>query len=194
MNCRVSRPGFTLLELLVVIAIIGMLMGVGVTTFGTFGKRAQIEGDARALRDKIILARTYSISKSRKFALRITQTTERKRWKAVIIDSGDNILDNGDPAERIVDNPFFLKARIELEQDTEIEFTPEGSISYSTSNPVYILDTSDKRELWKLPLVLYKAAGNAKLGELEKVPRTPGTGATNAAAAEAEAAAPEQAE
>ena len=194
MNKRFLSLGFTLLELLVVIAIIGMLMGVGMMVAPGITRRAKLDGAGRVLRDKTILARTYSISKSRKFALRITQTTEGGKWKAVIIDSGDNILDNGDPAERIVDNPFFLKARIELEQDTEIEFTPEGSISYSTSNPVYILDTSDKRELWKLPLVLYKAAGNAKLGELEKVPRTPGTGATNAAAAEAEAAAPEQAE
>ena len=183
MNKRFLSLGFTLLELLVVIAIIGMLMGVGMMVAPGITRRAKLDGAGRVLRDKTILARTYSISKSRKFALRITQTTEGGKWKAVIIDSGDNILGNGDPNERIVDNPYFFDQRINLEQDTEIEFTPEGSISYSTSNPICLLDTSDKNETWKLPLVLLKGPGNAKLGEIEKVAH--GTARdTNAVAAE----------
>ena len=168
-NKKIKR-GFTLLELLVVMTIIGILMATSFTSFVGVGKSNRFEGAARALKNKILLTRTTAITKSRKFAIRVT-LTKHKKWKLVIIDSVDNILDNDD--DRIADKPYFLPKRVVLDAEQEIEFTPEGGISYSTSNPIILTDASNKREVWKLPIVLYKAAGMAKIGELEKIDMTP---------------------
>lgn len=158
--------GFTLLELLVVMTIIGILMATSFSSFVGVGRSNRFEGAARALKNKILLTRTSAITKSRKFAIRIT-LTKNKKWKVVIIDSIDNVLDNED--DRIADKPYFLPKRVNLDEEQEIEFTPEGGISYSTSNPIILTDSSNKREIWKLPLILYKAAGMAKIGQLEKI-------------------------
>ena len=168
-NKKIKR-GFTLLELLVVMTIIGILMATSFTSFVGVGKSNRFEGAARALKNKILLTRTTAITKSRKFAIRVT-LTKHKKWKLVIIDSVDNILDNDD--DRIADKPYFLPKRVVLDAEQEIEFTPEGGISYSTSNPIILTDASNKREVWKLPIILYKAAGMAKIGELEKIDMTP---------------------
>jgi len=168
-NKKIKR-GFTLLELLVVMTIIGILMATSFTSFVGVGKSNRFEGAARALKNKILLTRTTAITKSRKFAIRVT-LTKHKKWKLVIIDSVDNILDNDD--DRIADKPYFLPKRVVLDAEQEIEFTPEGGISYSTSNPIILTDASNKREVWKLPIVLYKAAGMAKIGDLEKIDMTP---------------------
>jgi len=160
------RRGFTLLELLVVMTIIGILMATSFTSFVGVGRSNRFEGAARALKNKILLTRTTAITKSRKFAIRIT-LTKHKKWKLVIIDSIDNILDNDD--DRIADKPYFLPKRVTLDAEQEIEFTPEGGISYSTSNPIVLTDSSNKREVWKMPIILYKAAGMAKIGDLEKI-------------------------
>jgi len=121
------------------------------------------------MKNKILLTRTSAITKSRKFAIRIT-LTKHKKWKVVIIDSIDNVLDNED--DRIADKPYYLPKRVNIDEEQEIEFTPEGGISYSTSNPIILTDSSNQREIWKLPLILYKAAGMAKIGELEKIDMT----------------------
>lgn len=160
------RRGFTLLELLVVMTIIGILMATSFTSFVGVGRSNRFEGAARALKNKILLTRTTAITKSRKFAIRIT-LTKHKKWKLVIIDSVDNILNNDD--DRIADKPYFLPKRVNLDAEQEIEFTPEGGISYSTSNPIVLTDSSNKREVWKLPIILYKAAGMAKIGDLKKI-------------------------
>ena len=182
---RRRARGFTLLELLIVIGLASMLMGLSLAIFGNVGKRAKLDGAARMLKDNIILARTYAITKSRRFAVRISQT-ERKKWKLVILDSTDNMFDNGD--DRQVDKSYFFPSQVGLEQDVEIEFTPEGAISYATANPVSIIDTGDRKEQWKVPVVLYKGSGTARLGDLVKNAATPETAATNEAEA---AAAPE---
>ncbi|MCK5851542.1 prepilin-type N-terminal cleavage/methylation domain-containing protein [bacterium] len=162
------KRGFTLLELLVVMTIIGILMATSFTSFVGVGRSNRFEGAARALKNKILLTRTTAITKSRKFAIRIT-LTKHKKWKLVIIDSVDNILDNDD--DRIADKPYFFK-KISLDEEQEIEFTPEGGISYSTSNPIVLTDSTNKREVWKIPIILYKAAGMAKIGDLEKIDMT----------------------
>ncbi len=164
-NKKIKR-GFTLLELLVVMTIIGILMATSFTSFVGVGRSNRFEGAARALKNKILLTRTTAITKSRKFAIRIT-LTKHKKWKLVIIDSIDNILDNDD--DRIADKPYFFPKQVNLDAEQEIEFTPEGGISYSTSNPIVLTDSSNKREVWKLPIILYKAAGMAKIGDLEKI-------------------------
>jgi len=161
--------GFTLLELLVVMTIIGILMATSFSSFVGVGRSNRFEGAARALKNKILLTRTSAITKSRKFAIRIT-LTKHKKWKVVIIDSIDNVLDNED--DRIADKPYYLPKRVNIDEEQEIEFTPEGGISYSTSNPIILTDSSNQREIWKLPLILYKAAGMAKIGELEKIDMT----------------------
>ncbi len=162
------KRGFTLLELLVVMTIIGILMATSFTSFVGVGRSNRFEGAARALKNKILLTRTTAITKSRKFAIRIT-LTKHKKWKLVIIDSVDNILDNDD--DRIADKPYFFK-KVSLDEEQEIEFTPEGGISYSTSNPIILTDSTNKREIWKLPIILYKAAGMAKIGDLQKIDMT----------------------
>ena len=162
------KRGFTLLELLVVMTIIGILMATSFTSFVGVGRSNRFEGAARTLKNKILLTRTTAITKSRKFAIRIT-LTKHKKWKLVIIDSVDNVLDNDD--DRIADKPYFFK-KISLDEEQEIEFTPEGGISYSTSNPIILTDSTNKREIWKLPIILYKAAGMAKIGDLEKIDMT----------------------
>ncbi len=162
------QRGFTLLELLVVMTIIGILMATSFTSFVGVGRSNRFEGAARTLKNKILLTRTTAITKSRKFAIRIT-LTKHKKWKLVIIDSIDNVLDNDD--DRIADKPYFFK-KVSLDEEQEIEFTPEGGISYSTSNPIILTDSTNKREIWKLPIILYKAAGMAKIGDLEKIDMT----------------------
>ena len=162
------KRGFTLLELLVVMTIIGILMATSFTSFIGMGRSNRFEGAARALKNKILLTRTTAITKSRKYAIRIT-LTKHKKWKLVIIDSVDNILDNDD--DRIADKPYFFK-KVSLDEEQEIEFTPEGGISYSTSNPIILTDSTNKREIWKLPIILYKAAGMAKIGDLQKIDMT----------------------
>ena len=162
------KRGFTLLELLVVMTIIGILMATSFTSFVGMGRSNRFEGAARALKNKILLTRTTAITKSRKYAIRIT-LTKHKKWKLVIIDSVDNILDNDD--DRIADKPYFFK-KVSLDEEQEIEFTPEGGISYSTSNPIILTDSTNKREIWKLPIILYKAAGMAKIGDLQKIDMT----------------------
>ena len=159
--------GFTLLELLVVMTIIGLMMAIGFPLFGSVGKSARFEGAARNIRDRIVLARTRSITQARKFSVRAT-LTKHKRWKIVIVDSVDNEFDNGN--DRIVEDPLFLPKQVTLDEEMEIEFMPGvGGIEYATSNPIVLTEVSDKREIWKLPLTLYKAAGAARIGELEKI-------------------------
>ena len=114
------KRGFTLLELLVVMTIIGILMATSFTSFVGVGRSNRFEGAARTLKNKILLTRTTAITKSRKFAIRIT-LTKHKKWKLVIIDSIDNILDNDD--DRIADKPYFFK-KVSLDEEQEIEFTP----------------------------------------------------------------------
>ncbi len=159
--------GFTLLELLVVMTIIGMMMAIGFPLFKSVGKSSRFESAARNIKDRIVLARTKSITQARKFAVRAT-LTKHKKWKIVIVDSVDNEFDNGN--DRIVEDPMFLPKQVVLDEEMEIEFMPGiGGISYATSNPIVITEASDKREIWKIPLTLYKAAGAARIGELEKI-------------------------
>ena len=159
--------GFTLMELLVVMTIIGMMMAIGFPLFGSVGKSSRFESAARNIRDRIVLARTKSITQARKFSVRAT-LTKHKKWKIIIVDSVDNEFDNGN--DRIVEDPLYLPKQVVLDEELEIEFMPGiGGISYATSNPIVLTEASDKREIWKLPLTLYKAAGSARIGTLEKI-------------------------
>ncbi len=165
-NSKILK-GFTLLELLVVMTIIGIMMAVSFASFVVVGRRTKFEGAARNIKDRIVLARTKSITQARKFAVRAV-LTKNKKWKIIIVDSVDNEFDNED--DRIVEKPLLLPKQITLDEEMEIEFMPGvGGISYATANPIVLTDASDKREIWKLPLTLYKAAGAAKIGELEKI-------------------------
>ena len=157
--------GFTLLELLVVMAIIGVLMASSFVVFKNIGKHRHLESTARTIRNKILLARTSAITRSRKHAVKITPT-EHKRWKLVIIDSVDNILGNNN--DRIADKPYFIK-KISLETEQEIKINPEGDISYLTSNPIMLTDASNKKEIWKLPVNVYKTTGKVKVGDFIKM-------------------------
>jgi len=161
---------FTLLELLVVMSIMGIIMASSFVYFKGVGRSNRFIGAARTIKNKIILTRTSAITKSRKFAIRITLTKKLKKWKLVVIDSVDNILDNDD--DRIADKPYFLPKKVTLDEEQELEFTPEGSISYSTSNPIVLTDSSNKREVWKLPVILYTGSGMAKIGDLQKIDTT----------------------
>jgi len=161
-----ARRGFTLLELLVVISIIGILMAASVVTFVGVGRKVRFEGAAKALKDKMYLARNSAITRSRKFAIRATLTEAQKRWRIDIIDSVDNIFDNDD--DRYVGEPYYMPRLIELEGEQEIEFTPEGGIYYSTSNPIMLTDRTNQRQIWKIPLTIYKAAGICRMGAIEK--------------------------
>ena len=163
----IIHKGFTLLELLVVMTIIGMMMAIGFPLFKSVGKSSRFESAARNIKDRIVLARTKSITQARKFAVRAT-LTKHKKWKIVIVDSVDNEFDNGN--DKIVEDALFLPRQVVLDEEMEIEFMPGvGGISYATSNPIVLTEASDKREIWKLPLTLYKAAGAARIGELEKI-------------------------
>jgi len=162
---KITR-GFTLLELLVVMSIMGIIMASAFAVFKGVGRKNKFIGAARTLKNKIILTRTSAITKSRKYAIRIT-LTKHKKWKLVIIDSVDNVLDNDD--DRIADKPYFFPKRIVLDEEQELEFTPEGGISYSTSNPIILTDNSSRQEQWKVPVTLYKASGMAKIGDIQKI-------------------------
>ena len=156
--------GFTLLELLVVMTIIGILMASAFVVFKNAGKSKRLESAALIIRNKILLARTSAITKSRKFEIKITPT-EHKKWKLVVIDSIDNILDNDN--DRISDKPYFIK-KITLNGKQEIIITPEGDFSRFTSNPIILTDANNKNEIWELPVILYKTTGKVKIGDLVK--------------------------
>jgi prepilin-type N-terminal cleavage/methylation domain-containing protein len=156
--------GFTLLELLVVMTIVGILMTTAFVIFKNNGKSARLKSAALIIKNKILLARTSAITKSRKFAVRITPT-EHKKWKVVIIDSVDNVL--GNDKDRIGDKPYFVK-KITFDGKQEIIITPEGEISHFTSNPIILTDSSDEDEIWELPVILYKTTGKIKIGTLVK--------------------------
>ncbi len=158
--------GFTLIELLTVITIIGLLMAGAVATFVNVGRATQLEGAARAIKNKIVYARTTGITRARKIAIRITLTPNTKKWKIDTIDSIDNRFDNDD--DKILDKPYYLPKQIMLEKEMEIEFSPEGSITYSTENPIVLKDLSKKDDIWTIPITLYKAAGQARVGEITK--------------------------
>ena len=176
---RYAPRGFTLLELLVVISIIGLLMTGALITVEGLGRKMRFESAAKTLRDKIMLARNSAIACSHKYALRITQTPSH-RWKLVIIDSRDNILDNGD--DELVGDPYPFPKQIQFESEQEIEFGAEGGITFSTTNPIILLENSDKKEPWRLELVIYKASGIVRIKEIEKL-RPEATTNTVAAAA-----------
>ena len=105
------KRGFTLIELLVVMTIIGLLMATGLATMIGMGRRSRFEGAARALKNKIMLTRTSAITRSRKYAIRIT-LTKNKKWKVVIIDSVDNTLDKDD--DMIADKPYYFPKEEQL--------------------------------------------------------------------------------
>ena len=159
----VEKPlGFTLLELLVVMTIVGILMTSAFVLFKNTGGSARLKSTALIIKNKILLARTSAITKSRKFAVKITPT-EHKKWKLTIIDSVDNILDNDN--DRIGDKPYLIK-KISFDGKQEMIITPEGEISRFTSNPIILTDASSKDEILKLPVTLYKTT--VKVGELVK--------------------------
>ncbi len=155
---------FTLLELLVVMTIIGILMTSAFVIFKNTGKSKRLESAALIIKNKILFARTSAITKSRKFVIKIAPT-EHKKWKLVIIDSVDNILDNDN--DRISDKPYFIK-KVSLDGKQEIIITPEGDFSRFTSNPIILTDANSKDEIWKLPVILYKTTGKVKVGDLVK--------------------------
>jgi len=163
--------GFTLLELLIVISIMGMIAATGMFLFQSMGRKVQFEGAAKTLRDKIVLARTSAITKARRFKVLATETS-KKEWKIVTIDSVDNIFGNDD--DEVIDRkPYYMPRNITLPEEQEIEFTPEGGISYSTSNPIVVTDKTDTREIWTMTLTLYKAAGMARVSDIIKTPVAP---------------------
>jgi len=157
--------GFTLLELLVVMAIIGVLIASSFVVFKNIGKHRHLESTARTFKNKVLLARTSAITRSRMHSVKITPT-EHKRWKLVIIDSVDNILGNSN--DKIADKPYFIK-KINFEAEQEIKINQEGEISYFTSNPIMLMDSSNKKEIWKLPVIVYKTTGKVKAGDFIKV-------------------------
>ena len=165
---RQHKKGFTLLELLVVISIMGMIGAIGFVSFQSMGRKVRLEGAAKTIKNKLNLARTSAITKARRFAVRATLTENTKEWKIVTVDSVDNIFGNDD--DRMVDRkPYYLPKQLFLDEEQEIEFTPEGGISYSTSNPIVITDNSEPREVWKIKLTLYKAAGMAKMSDIIRI-------------------------
>jgi len=176
--CRPRTAGFTLIELLVVISIIGLLMTGALMTVEGLGRKMRFEGAAKTLRDKIMLARNVAISQNHKLALRITETAGKK-WKLVIIDSGDGILDNGD--DKMIGDPWSFPRQVALEAEQELEFGAEGGITFTTSNPIVLNDTSDAKEPWRMLLTIYTASGMVRLGPIEKLPPL-GAGDTNASA------------
>jgi prepilin-type N-terminal cleavage/methylation domain-containing protein len=165
---RQHQKGFTLLELLVVISIMAMIGAIGIFTFKAMGRKVRFEGAAKTIKDKLVLARTSAITKARRFAVRATLTENTREWKIVTVDSVDNIFGNDD--DRMVDKkPYYLPKQVFLEDEQEIEFTPEGGISYATSNPITVTDNSEPREIWKITLTLYKAAGMAKMSDIQRI-------------------------
>lgn len=167
MEKRKNKAGFTLLELLIVIAIMGMMGAIGFVGFAGMGRQVKIEGAAKTIRDKLVLARTNAITKARKFSIRMVLTPNTKRWKIITIDSVDNIFGNDN--DRVIDvKTTLLDKKIELEEEQEIEFTPEGGISYATLNPIFITDNSILNDIWQIKLTLYKAAGMARVSEIIK--------------------------
>lgn len=163
---RTQYKGFTLIELLTVITIIGLLMAGAVATFVNVGRATRFEGAARAIKNKIVYARTVAITRAHKLAIRITQTPNTKKWKLEIIDSIDNIFDNDN--DRIVDKPYYLDKQIICDQEYEIEFSPEGSITYLTDNPIVIQDLSSKEDIWTIEIKVYPAAAQARVGDIIK--------------------------
>ena len=165
---RKHQKGFTLLELLVVISIMAMIGAIGIFTFKAMGRKVRFEGAAKTIKDKLMLARTSAITKARRFAVRATLTENTREWKIVTVDSVDNIFGNDD--DRMVDKkPYYMPKQVFLEEEQEIEFTPEGGISYATSNPITVTDKSEPRDIWKITLTLYKAAGMAKMSDIIRI-------------------------
>ncbi|GEM_PF-1485817 len=184
-----AARGFTLIELLVVISIIGLLMTGALMTVEGLGRKMRFEGAAKTLRDKIMLTRNVAISQNHKLALRIQAAG--KKWKLVIIDSGDGILDNGD--DKMISDPWSFPPQVTLEAEQELEFGAEGGITFTTSNPIVLHDNSDAKEPWRMLLTIYTASGMVRLGPIEKLPPL-GAGDTNVSATAATAPAETEAD
>lgn len=163
---RQTYRGFTLLELLTVIAIIGILMSGALISIRGVGRAARFEGAARTIKDKIVLARTASITRGRRFAVHIRQTDVTRRWVVEIIDSVDNILDNDN--DRLYEDSWFLPRQVESMQEYIIEFSPEGSITFASDNPIQLRDISEANDVWLVDIVLYRAPGTARVMDVTK--------------------------
>ena len=169
-----NRPrysGFTLMELLVVIGIIGAISSIGVVSFAAVGRNMRIESAANAIKDRIFYARTSAITQRRKFAIRMTVTPTRKVWKLQTFDSGsDNVIDYEN--DLTVDTrPYYLDHRLNIkaEPPIEIEFSPEGGITYASHNPIVIEDKTEPQEIWEMPIQIYKAAGIARVKPINRI-------------------------
>jgi prepilin-type N-terminal cleavage/methylation domain-containing protein len=158
--------GFTLLELLVVIAVMSMIGAVCVLCVSP-SRAARFEGAAGVFRDKLSLARTSALAKDREFAVQATLSKTLNEWKIVTVDSGDGVIGNDD--DRQVDKkPYYLPKSVSLDDEQEIVFTSEGSISRATSNTVVLTDMAEPKNPWKITLGLNKAGGTVKMSNIIK--------------------------
>lgn len=168
---RTGYSGFTLMELLVVIGIIGAISSIGVASFATVGRSMRIDSAANAIKDRIFFARTSAITQRRKFAIRMTITPTRKVWKLQTFDSGpDNVIDYENDLT-IDTKPYYLDHRLKIkaEPPIDIEFSPEGGITYASHNPIVIEDRTEATEIWEVPIQIYKAAGIARVKPLNRI-------------------------
>ena len=67
--------------------------------------------------------------------------------------------------------PYYLDHRLNIkaEPPIEIEFSPEGGITYASHNPIVIEDKTDLQEIWEMPVQIYKAAGIARVKPINRI-------------------------